>query len=449
MKRKIVFALAGVLFALVAVVLAYRWLTAHGSAGYVIIGIGQWVLETSLYVVAVATLATFVALYVLLRLMARAASLPKTLKQRGDQQRVRRSQEALVTGLLEATVGNWEKAERSLIRHAADSGTPLINYLTAAKAAHARGAHEQREEYFRLAHQSVPSAELAVAITRAELQLSSRQFDEALDSLTQLNRLAPGHAVALRLMHQLYAQMGDFDALHHLIPALSKNKVLNDTEIRRLETETYTVLLQRKAETRNPAALREVWARIPQHVRELTRIESLYCAAMIESGAGAEIEETLRLALGRDWDQTLLVLYGCIPLADTEGQIRHVEEWLNLHPNDPVLLRVLGKLALRIKQWEKARDYLGRSLEAGPSVEAYQLMGDLLHAQKDYVAASESFRKGMLLASSGAVAEIEEAAEVASPVDDVAQDAAEASDLSGAAPDADQAKLDPEQDHVG
>ena len=449
MKSKIVFALAGSLLALVAVVVAYRWLTAHGSAGYVIIGIGQWVLETSLYVVAVATLFTFIAMYIVLRLVARAASLPKALKQRGNAQRVRRSQEALVTGLLETAVGNWEKAERSLIRHAADSGTPLINYLTAAKAAHARGAHEQREEYLRLAHQSAPSAELAVAITRAELQLSTRQFDEAMDSLTQLNRMAPGHAVVLRLMHQLYAQMGDFDALHHLIPSLAKSKVLSDAEIRQLETQTYTALLQRKAETHSPTELREVWARIPQHVRELPRIESLYCAAMIESGAGAEIEETLRLALGRDWDQTLLVLYGCIPLADTEGQIRHVEEWLNLHANDPVLLRVLGKLALRIKHWAKARDYLQRSLEAGPSVEAYQLMGDLLHAQKDYAAASESFRKGMLLASSGAVAEIEDAAEAGSLADSAAQDAAETNDLSGVAPDPDQTKRDAEQDHAG
>lgn len=431
------------MLALVAVVVAYRWLAAHGSAGYVIVGIGPWVLETSLYVVAVATLAVFIALYIVLRLVARAASLPKALKQRGDQQRFRRSQEALVTGLLETAVGNWEKAERSLIRHAADSGTPLINYLTAAKAAHARGAPEQREEYLRLAHQSAPSAELAVAITRAELQLSTRQFDEALESLTQLNRMAPGHAVVLRLMHQLYAQMGDFDALHHLIPSLAKNKVLSDAEIRRLETQTYTVLLQRKAEIRDPVGLREVWARIPQPVRELTRIESLYCAAMIESGAGVEVEETLRLALGRDWDQTLLVLYGCIPLADTEAHLRHVEEWLNLHPNDPVLLRVLGKLALRNKDRDKARDYLRRSLEAGPSVEAYQLMGDLLHAQKDYAAASDSFRKGMLLASSGAVAEIEEAAESAAPDD------TETNDGTGAAPDPNPAPLDPEQDHVG
>jgi HemY protein len=409
-KRKIYFSVALVVLALLvlgALFSAYRWLAAHGNAGYVIVGINQWVLETSLYVMAVATALAFVVFYSLIRLTVRAFRLPKAIKQRSSEQRSRKSREALVAGLLETTEGQWEKAERNLIRHAADSGTPLINYLTAARAAHSRGAHEQRDEYLKLASESTPKAELAVGITRAELQLSTRQFDEVLESLTQLNQLAPSHAAVLRLMHQAYAQMEDWEALHRLIPALHKNKVLMEAEIRRLETETYTALLKRKAETRDPAVLRELWAHIPLHIRELTSIESLYCAAMIEAGAGAEVEEILRLALGREWNQTLLVLYGCIQMADTEGQMRHAEAWLGVHARDPVLLRVLGKLALRIKQREKARDYLQRSLDAEPSVEAYQIMGDLLFAQKDYTGACGFYRNGLMFASSEVVAQVE------------------------------------------
>lgn len=424
MKRKLIFSLVAFLFVVGFIAFAYRWLVAHGNAGYVIIGINQWVLETSLYVVVVTALVSFVVFYALLRLISKALSLPKALKQKSQQQRGRRSQEALIAGLLETTEGNWEKAERNLIRHAADSGTPLINYLTAARAAHSRGAHEQRDEYLKLANQSTPKAELAVAITRAELQLSTRQFDEALESLTHLNKIAPTHATVLRLAHQLYEQMEDWEALHRLIPALHKNKVLMEAEIRRLETETYTALMRRRAETRDSTQLRELWAHIPQHIRELTSIESLYCAAMIEAGAGVEIEEILRLAIGRDWNQTLLVLYGCIQMADTEGQLHNAETWLEIHPRDAVLLRVLGKLALRIKQKDKARDYLRRSLDVEPSVEAYQLMGDLLFAQKDYVAAGNYYRNGLMFASSEAVASIEE------------EEEAQATDSAAEAPDA-------------
>ncbi|SMF97161.1 HemY protein [Methylomagnum ishizawai] len=408
MKRKIIFSSVALLLAIGLIVAAYRWLVAHGNAGYVIIGINQWVLETSLYVMVVTTVLGFVAFYIALRLISKALSLPQALKQRSHEQRGRRSQEALITGLLETTEGQWEKAERNLIRHAADSGLPLINYLTAARAAHSRGAHEQRDEYLNLARQAVPKAELAVALTRAELQLSTKQFDQALESLTHLNQIAPSHAAVLRLTHQLYEQMEDWEALHRLIPALHKNKVLMEAEIHRLEADTYAALLRRRAETRDAMQLRELWAHIPQHIRGLTSLESLYCAAMIESGAGTEVEELLRLALGRDWNETLLVLYGCIQMADTEGQLHHAETWLELHPRDPVLLRVLGKLALRIKQRDKARDYIRGSLDIEPSVEAYQLMGDLLFAQKDYVAASNYYRNGLMFASNEAVAAIEE-----------------------------------------
>lgn len=207
MRRKFVFSLTGFLLVLVIVWYGHHRLAEQGDAGYVIIGIGHWALETSLYVMAVALIAAFAALYASIRLAFGAARLPKTLKQRSDEQRSKRSQEALLSGLIETAEGNWEKAERNLIRHAADSGLPLLNYLTAARAAHSRGAHEQRDEYLKLAHQTMPQAELAVGLTRAELQLSTRQFNEALESLTQLDRIAPSHASVLRLMHQAYAQM--------------------------------------------------------------------------------------------------------------------------------------------------------------------------------------------------------------------------------------------------
>jgi HemY protein len=407
-RRKIVFSLAGFFLIFGLVVYGYKRLVSQGDAGYVIIGIGNWALESSLYVTVVALVFAFILLYVLIRLLFGAARLPKAIKKRGSELATKRSQEALISGLLQTAEGNWEKAERNLIRHAADSGVPLINYLTAARAAHSRGAQEQREEYLKLAQKSMPGAELAIGLTRAELQLSTRQFEEALESLTELNRLAPGHAAVLRLFHQVYAQTENWEALHGLMPTLRSNKILMEAEIKLLETETYSALLKQRAETRDPAALREIWRHIPPHIRELTGIETLYFAAMIEAGAGAEVEEGVRLALGQDWSETLLVLYGCIQVADTERQLQNAEAWLAPHPDDPVLLRVLGKLAMRARQTEKARHYLQRSLDEEPSVEAYRLMADLLFAEKDFATAGEFYRKGLLLASKEVVAQIEQ-----------------------------------------
>ena len=406
--KTIIYLLIALIVAVGAAFLIHDQLIAHRDPGYVIIGIGQWSLESSLFVMGFALIIAFVLFYILLRLFIHAVRLPKMLKRRGGELRSKRSQEALIAGLLESAEGNWEKAEKQLIRHAANSGVPLINYLTAARAAQSRGAYEQRDEYLKLAHESMPEAELAIGLTRAELQLSNQQFEEALESLTHLNRIAPSHATVLKMMHQAYAQAEDWEGVRRLIPALHTNKVMMEAEIMLLETETFSALLKQKSETRDADALRELWAHIPEHIRALSGIQQLYFAAMIEAGAGAEIERMLRQALAKEWSETLLVLYGCIQLPQADEQLELAESWLTSHPQDPVLLRVLGKLALRAQQQDKAQEYLQASLGIEPSVEAYQLMGDLLLQQNDSVHACHYFRNGLLFASNEVVAQIEQ-----------------------------------------
>ncbi|AAU90856.1 heme biosynthesis HemY N-terminal domain-containing protein [Methylococcus capsulatus] len=402
-------AIAAAILALVAgaAYYVYRHFLAQGDPGYVIIGYGPWTLESSLVVLAGALTLAFILFYASIRLVIHAMRLPKILRQRGGHRRNRQSQEALITGLIESAEGNWEKAEKTLIRHAADSGVPLINYLTAARAAHSRGAAEQRDEYLKLAHEAVPEAEIAIGLTRAELQLSDKQFDQALESLSQLNRIAPTHATVLRLLHQVYAQMEDWEGLRNLIPSLHTNKVMMEAEIKLLETETYSALLKQHAETRDAARLKALWENIPAHIRKATGIETLYFAAMIDAGAGPEIEPAVRASLDREWSQTVVVLYGCIQLPDPGEQLARAEQWLVRHSNDAVLLRVLGKLAVLARQTESALRYLDRSLALEPSVEACQLMGDLLLERNETAAACDCFRRGLLLASNEVIAQID------------------------------------------
>lgn len=408
MRKKLIVLSAVLFISLIAVLITYRYLLVKGSAGYVIIGFGNWAVESSLFLFSLALILAYLTVYLLTRIIVSTSQIPKILQQRTGEQKSKQSREALITGWVETAEGNWEKAEKNLIRHAADSGIPLINYLTAARAAHSRGAVDQRDEYLKLAKESTPEAELAVELTRAELQLSHKQFEVALDSLKQLHRINPGHAAILRLMHQAYSQMEDWEALSRLLPALHKGKVMMEAEIKLWETETYSALLKSKAEGKKPAELRKLWSEIPEHIKQMSGIQTLYYAAMIGAGVGEEVEESLRLALGREWGETLLVLYGCIHLPDAAHQLREAEAWISPHPYDAVLYLVLAKLAWRTQEWEKTRDYLKQSLSIEASVEANQLMGDLLFRQNDYAAACHYYRNGLMFASNEVVAQIEQ-----------------------------------------
>jgi HemY protein len=400
-----------------AVLWGYNALVSSGDPGYAIIGHGRWVVESTLLSFLGILLTLFAVLYMALRLLGTVISLPATLKQRSELKKTRLSQEALLRGLYESAQGNWETAEKTLIRHAANSGAPLIHYLTAARAAQSRGARELRDEYLKVAAETMPEAELAIGLTRAELQLSERQFEDALENLSQLNKIAPSHAMVLKMLHRTYAHLEDWEALHALLPKLSGGKVMMEAEIKLLETETYSALLKQKAQLKDAAVLKELWKHVPKHIRSLGGVATLYFAAMIEAGAGADIESDLREMLSKAWDETLVVLYGCVELRGdaASAQIRFLEGLLGRYPRDAVLRRVLGRLCLRGRMLDLAERYLLDSLAAEASVEAYQLVGELLTQRGDKAAASDYYRKGLLMASSEVVQQVEDAAEETAP----------------------------------
>lgn len=405
--KSVIFLLSALFIAVFSAFFLQETLIKHGDPGYVLIGYRHWVVETSLVVFIFLLLAGFLGLYFCLRLLSRVSNLPGYLKNRGGIQRSSRSQEALIGGIIDSAEGNWEKAENTLIKHASDSGTPLMHYLTAAKAAQSRGAYEKRDEYLKLAYDSTPGSEIAVGLTQAELHLSEKQFDQALESLTALNSIAPSHGTVLKLLHQTYEALDDWESIRKLIPSLHNNKVLMETEIKLLETQTYSTLLKNAAEQRDANKLTSLWEEIPKHIQIFPGIHSVYFAAMIEAGGGTEIEQSVRERLNKEWNDTLLVLYGCIKTENPAKQLKLAEKWLKKRPKDPVLLRILGKLSVYAENWEKAEKYLGGSLGIDPSVEAYQLLGDLLVQQGDKDRASECFRRGLVLASEEVVKNVE------------------------------------------
>lgn len=386
-----------------------QFLFTSDNPGYVLIGHGTWAIENSLYFAVLVLLVCFVLFYGLLRLSGYFIRLPKRFKQKGPARRaVDLSYESLTAGLIDSAEGKWEQAEKSLIRHAANSGAPLIHYLSAAKAAQSRGAVAQRDEYLQLAHQSTPGAELIVGLTEAQLQLSDRQFDKALESLAVLRSIAPGHATVLRLLHDTYRHLEDWTAIRKLLPDLRKNRVLPEAEIKLLETETYSALLKQAASSKNRESITRIWSEIPGHIKSVAGISAVYYAAMINAGAGIEIEEALLKDVEKNWNETLLVLYGFIQSDNPKRQLAKAEGWTSAHPNDAILLRILGRLCLRVELRDKAEVYLRSSVELEPSVDGYLFLGDLLSEKGEQDKALESFRKGLLLASDEVVSQIDQ-----------------------------------------
>lgn len=254
--RNFLYFLASLLSAVGVAYALHNWLAQHNDPGYVLIGFGHWSLETSLTVFTVGLVLGFFALYSFFRLLGVLMRLPGKMSKRRRNIKFNRSQDALINGLFDIADGNWESAEKILIKHAASSGTPLLHYLIAARAAQSRGALDKRDEYLKNAIEQSSSDNLTVGLTQAELYLSEQQFEQALETLVKLQSINPNHPRVLTMMYQAYQKIGDWEGLSRLLPSLQQNKVLLETEVKPLQTKAYSSLLKKAAEQQDVQAIK-------------------------------------------------------------------------------------------------------------------------------------------------------------------------------------------------
>lgn len=365
------------------------------DSGYVLLSFGNYTVEMSLALLLMLLAALFAALYFGIRLAIRTLHLPQDVREWKQRRGSRLAQQAMTRGLLEMSEGNWRNAEKRLVRFADRSETPLLNYLAAARAAQLQGAHERRDVYIRLAHETMPSADVAVSLTQAELQLADHQLEQALATLKHLRSVAPKHNYVLRLLRRLYEQLGDWEHLRELLPELRRRKVEDEADLHHLEIRTHRSLLEQAFLADDERRLNLAWADVPRPLREHPQVLGDYAGYLQESGQDARAEQMLRDALRRHWEPGLVETYGLLETGEPGKQLSNLEKMLADHPDDPVLLLTLGRLSLRAQLWGKARGYLEACIGRNGPPQAYRELGQLLERLEEPDKAIEIYRRGL------------------------------------------------------
>nr|WP_298413928.1 heme biosynthesis HemY N-terminal domain-containing protein [uncultured Halomonas sp.] len=335
--------------------------------GYWLIRVGDTSFQTSFWFGLVLLLALFLVLHFLLRLLSRLRRPVSRLKIWNSRNRNRNAMRRTVRGLVALAEGRWKRAEKALTRAADDSSTPLVNYLSAALAAHYQGRYDQADVLLKRAHYSTEGADTAVGMVQAQLMLDRQQFEEALATLTRLERQLPEHPQVLKLLKQAYLSVNDWDGLRRLMPRLARHQLVTQEERHELEKRAYRELLIQAA--RNPSDIervRSLWADIPDYLRTDIELVGLYTEALVRGNEEGLAERLLRHTLREHWDNRLVLRYGVLNV-DAGRQLAYAEKWLQERPNDPDLLLTLGRLSLRNAYWGKAQEYFEASQRQRPN----------------------------------------------------------------------------------
>lgn len=374
------------------------WLGLHIAAdpGYAMFSYRNWSAEMPLWFAGLSLLILFGVLYFVLRLLSNAGAIAGRLSNWSGRRQMRLAHSRTTRGLIELTEGNWQTAEKLLVKAVPSSDSPLINYLAAARAAQAQGDHDRRDKYLRKAQKSTPHARTAIELTQAQLQISHGQLEQALATLRHLQSLSPHHPYVLKLLHRLYIQLGDWESLRNMLPDLMRKKVLKAPELNNLEIQVYKGVLQGAAKVEGSEHLQSVWRGFPKSIHKNVDLVAQYVEYLIQRSASDKAEVVVRDIIKKQWDDKLVRLYGLTHSADANKQLTLAESWLRSRPNNASLLLTLGRLCINNQLWGKARTYLENSIELEPRTETYAELAKLLERIGETELAANYYRLGLI-----------------------------------------------------
>ena len=369
-------------------------------AGYVLIAYNSFRYESSLWATLLLLAVIWLVLWGVKALIELVAVSSGVVNPWSNRNRSRRVQVAIEHGQLDLAEGRWASAQRHLQRAAEAERQPLLYYLGAARAANEQGRYEECDNLLERALERQPQAELAIALSHAQLQTDRGDTDGALTTLVAMHERHPHSVQVLRQLQRLHQQRGDWSSVIRLLPELRKDKALPASELAELERRAWGENLSLAAHRDDSGAvglqsLNRAWQQLTSAQRQEPQLVLAYAEQLRQLGAEVEAEEVLRTALKRQYDSHLARLYGLLRGSDPARQLQTAEAWLKDHPNDPSLLLTLGRLCLQTSLWGKARDYLESSLRLQRNPEACAELARLLAQLGDTERSNQLFQEGL------------------------------------------------------
>ena len=358
--------------------------------GYVLLTYAGMSLETSLWFALLTLIVGYFLLRLIIRLGAGVMRGSAGIQSWQENRRARNARERTVRGLLLAGAGEWSGARKTLSAVAAQADVPFVNYLVAARAANELGDTTDRDLLLQKAGDSTPDSTLAVACARAEMQMAAQQYTQAAATLIPVKD-ATGQTRPLQMLVQCYELQGAWPELLLLATELERRRAIAPEMLRANLKRWWLGFFRDRGVNADEASdrLMEQWRNSGNDLRGDPQLILAEVEALVESGDTAAAEDRLRKALGETWNADLVARYGRLRSPQVDRQLGVGEGWLKGHPNDPVLLLALGRLALLNSDQTKAREYFEASMKLERGAEVSGELGKLYVATGDHVRGAE------------------------------------------------------------
>ncbi|CAJ1884291.1 heme biosynthesis HemY N-terminal domain-containing protein [Aeromonas jandaei] len=365
---------------------------ASGNKGYVLIALGNYTIESSVTSAVILAVLFYGALLIVEWLLGRVFGLRrKTLGWYGSRRR-RKANQQTVAATLAMAEGHYSQAEKLMLKGASNSDTPLLNYLSAAKAAQARGDDVRRDQYLQKAQEENPKAELALTLTQTQLQIEQGQYDTALAMLESVYALNPRHPMVLDQLRQVHLARHDWAALCDLIPTLHKVGKLTPKQEEELLQQAWNGRLQQAAS--NLETLKAVWQELPRKLRLEPELLASYGDLLRGLGDDSEAASLWLEALRKQAMPQLLSRLPKLKLDNYQPLLTLLQK----QQGQPEVDNALAQLYLLAGQLDEAQKLLEQQVEKAPSAAVYHALGQVMDKRRLTNKANEYYRQALELA---------------------------------------------------
>ena len=397
----------------------------HRFPGNVLIVVDQWRVQVSLAFAILMTIAGFVAVYVLIRVLTWLSQMPDRYRGWRGQRQEKREQSMLEQGWTALLEGRYTHAEKMLTRLSGQSGDKrrqVLATLSAARAAHEVGEFARQDELIKQAQKAASSqsadVELntAVAAAAADLWLQQGRAVEALGAL-QVDHVQPmRHLHTMRLMLRVYQQTHHHQKVLELARALKKKQALPTQEADQIIEVAAAALIRSLSQaataeanglaagvvgqgnavsgdvvlasaTSNNAAhsWQACWKELKSEEKVLPEVALAGAQAFQAAGEYREATKTLEAALKERFEAKLLAAYARAQPEQVTPRLQKAEQWLEQRKqqngDNPAghadLLTTLGSLCLAAQMWGQAQRYLEQSAKLRKDARVHALLGSL------------------------------------------------------------------------
>lgn len=218
-------------------------------------------------------------------------ALGNWLRLKSPKKSIKRVEQAQML-LLE---GDYKQAAKLFIKSAKGAKNTTLSYLLAAQAQIDNDELIPANQSLEQAVKSCQPNELfAFQLVQIRLQLKNHEYTTARITLDQLLNEKPRNAEVLRLADQLYYEMGDYQAIIDLLPAMYKAKVYSESQLDQFKQAAYIGRIKQLSTNSDAQTLVKWWHEQPRAILNNMAYQKAMANYLTQLGQDSEAEKILK-----------------------------------------------------------------------------------------------------------------------------------------------------------